>query len=87
MAWSIWLLRLGTEEYFDVAKLLVGDTHDTNLTKLWQDGLYTFAMHLSILHAGTVAHIDGELEHGEAVLNETLAELRVLLDVLLRLCW
>ena len=84
---SIRLLRLGTKEQFDVAKLLVGNAHDTDLAEFRQNGFHPFAMHLSVLHAGAMTHVDRELKHGEAILDETLAELRVLLDVLLRLSW
>ena len=84
---GVWLLRLGSIKKFDVAKLLVGDAHNANLAKLGQDGFHALAMYLGVFHTSAMAYVDGELEHGEAILNETLSELGVLLDVLLCLCW
>lgn len=80
------LLRFGAKKQLDVAKLLVSNAHNANLPEFWQDGFYSFAMNLCILHAGTMSHINGKLKHGEPVLDETLAEFGVFLDILLRLC-
>jgi hypothetical protein len=68
------MLGLCAKEQLDVAKLFISDTHNANLPKFGQDGFHSFAMNLCILHAGTMAYIDGKLKHGEPVLNETLAE-------------
>ena len=87
LPWSIWELRLVAIEKLYVAELFVGDAHDADLAELWQHGFDPLAVNLCILHAGTVAHIDGELKHGEPILDEAFAEPGVFLDVLLRLSW
>lgn len=86
LTWSIGRLWLGTKKELYVTKLLVSDAHDSHLSEFWQHGFYPFAMNLCILHAGTMAHVDGKLKHGEPVLNKSLAEFGVFLDILLRLC-
>ena len=86
LAWGIGLLRLCAKEQLDVTKLFVCDAHDANLAKLRQNCFHPFSMHLCILHTGTMADVNGELEHGEAVLHETLSKLGVFTKVFLRFC-
>ena len=74
LTWGIGLLRLSAIKQLNVAKLLVSDAHNANLPEFGQDGFHTFAMNLCILHAGTMAHVDGKLKHGEPVLYESFAE-------------
>ena len=85
LTWSVWQLWLVPIKQFYVTELLVGDTHDANFSELWQYGFYSFPMNLGILHAGTMADVDGELEHRESILNETFAKVGVFFDVFLRL--
>ena len=87
LAWRIGMLGLCAKEQLNIAKLLVSDAHNANLPEFGQDGFHSFAMNLCILHAGTMAHIDGKLKHGEPVLYESFAEFGVFLDILLRLRW
>lgn len=87
LAWCVGKLRFVAKEQFNISKLLVGDAHDAHLPEFGQDGFHPLAMNLCILHAGTMAHINRKLEHGEAILNETLSEFGVFFDVLFRLCW
>ncbi len=85
LTWCVWQLWLVAIEQFYVTELFVSDTHDANLPELWQHGFHSLAVNLGILHTGTMAHIDGELEHRESILNETFAKLGVFLNVFLRL--
>ena len=85
LTWSIWNLWFGSKEKFDIAKLFISYTHNPHFSKLRQYGFYAFTMDFSIFHTGTMTHIDGELKHGESILNETLSEFSVFLDIFLRL--
>ena len=67
LARRIGLLWLATEKQLYVAKLLVGDAQNADLAKFGKHGFHTPAVYFSILHAGTVTDVDGELKHGEAV--------------------
>lgn len=42
---------------------------------LGENGFYTAQMHIGILPAGTVTHIDRELKHGKSVAHEFFAKL------------
>ena len=61
-------MRFVSIEQFDVPKLFIGDAENADFPKLWQKGLYPFAMNLCILHTGAMADVDGELEHGKTIL-------------------
>jgi len=84
---SIWLLRLSAKKEFNVPKLLICDAHDAHFSKLWQHIFYSLPMYLCILHTGTMAYVNGELEHGKTIFHETLAKLYIFFLVLFRLCW
>ena len=62
-------------EDFNFAKLFVGDGYDGHMTVFGQQCFDTSQMYVGILTAGTVAHIDGKLKHGESVAHEFFAEL------------
>ena len=55
------------------------------MAELWQEGADPFHVDIGIFHAGTMAQIDGELEHGEAILLQLLAEGGIRLPLLLGL--
>ena len=61
-------------EYSNVSKLLVGDAHHSHMTKLRKKTLHTLDMHLCIVHAGTVTHIDGQLKHRETISLQLFAK-------------
>ena len=72
-------------EQLDGAELLVGDAEHADVAVLWEERPYAADVRLGVLHAGAVAHVDGELEHREAVALQVLAEQGVSLLVALRL--
>lgn len=86
LTWSIWNLWFGSKEKFDIAKLFISYTHNPYFAKLWQYCFYSFPMNFCIFHTGTMTDVDGKLEHGKAILNETFTELSVFLDIFFRLC-
>lgn len=59
---------------FDVGKLAVGDGEAAHLPILRKQGADPTEVDVGIFAAGTMAHIDGELEHGESVGEQVLAE-------------
>lgn len=85
LTWSIWNLWLGSKKKFNIAKLFISYTHNTHFSKLRQYGFHAFTMDFSIFHTGAMTDVDGELEHGKSILNETFSELSVFLDVFFRL--
>ena len=64
-------------EYLHHTKLFVGNAQYAHLALWWEKHFYPFYMHLGIFTAGAVAHINGELKHGEAVAQKFLAEVGV----------
>ena len=68
-----WHLFLCHKE-FDFGELLVGDGEAAHLSVLGQGCLDALEVHGGIFAAGAVAHVDGELEHGEAVAQQVFAE-------------
>ncbi len=86
LTWCIRCLGLASKIQFNVGELFVSNAYDTHFTKLRQYGLHTFTMNFGIFHTGTMADVDGKLEHGESILNETLPEFSIFLDIFLRLC-
>ena len=74
LAWGFgWQCFLIAED-FNFAKLFVGDGYDGHMTVFGQQCFDTPQMYVGILTAGTVAHIDGKLKHGESVAHQFFAE-------------
>ena len=71
------LLRLRSIEEFDVLELLVRDAQHPHLSRIRKDSLHSLHVYFHIFAAGTVSHVDGELEHGETILYETLSEVGI----------
>jgi len=59
---------------FDVGELFVGNGEAAHLSVLGQERADSFEVDFGVLAAGAVAHVDGELEHGETVGQEVLSE-------------
>lgn len=74
LAWRIGLDMFFADKQLYFGELLVGDGQATYLSELWQGCFDAFEVYGGILAAGTVAHVDGELEHREAVAQQMFAE-------------
>ena len=59
---------------FDGTKLLVGNAEDADVSECRKERFYPFYMDLGVLHACAMTHVNGELEHREAVALEVLTE-------------
>ena len=77
------LRRFLAEEYLDVAKLFVCDTHDAYFSKLRQDGFHPFPMYFSVFHTGTMANVNRKLKHGKAVSDQAFPEYGIFANVFL----
>lgn len=75
-----------TIKKFNITKLLVGDTEDADIAVVWEEGLNSLDVDGGILHAGTMTHVDGKLEHRKTVFLNVLAKQSVGFDVFFRLC-
>lgn len=62
------------DEEFYFRELFVGDGEAAYLTILRQRGFDSFEVDCSVLSTGTVAHIDGKLEHRETIAQQLFAE-------------
>ena len=79
-------LFLAMEE-FDHTKLLIGNLHNAHLPLFGQGIFGAFYMHGRIFATGTEPHIDTELEHGKAIVQEILTKLGRILPIRQSLCW
>jgi len=70
---------------FHHPELLIGNREDTDIPMLGQSSLHPFYMNIRILSAGTMAQIDGKLEHGESVFHHLLAKVGIDFPVFLRI--
>ena len=77
-------LRLFAIEKLNVGKLFVGDSKYANLAVFRHQGLDAANVYGCVLATGTMAHIDGKLEHREAVAHDVLAETRSILALFAR---
>lgn len=88
MLWAyLRLFGFGALEQFDGTKLFVGNAHDADIAILGQKTLDSSDVGIGILNTGTMAHIDGELKHSEAIAHKTLAKQRIVLAVFLGFGW
>ena len=55
------------------------------MAELWQEGADPFHVDISVFHAGAMAQVDGELEHGETIFLQLLTEGGIRLPLLLGL--
>ena len=69
LARSIGLMWFLGDEEFYLGELLVGDGHQADLSVFGKSGFHSALVDGGIFAAGTMAHVDGELKHGEAVLE------------------
>ena len=67
-------MRFLAVEELDAGKLFVGNSQYAYLTIFWHKRLDAANVYGSIFAAGTVAYIDGKLEHREAVAHYVLTE-------------
>ena len=74
-------------EELHIPKLLIGYTEYANIACWGQYGFYPFNMHLSVLAAGAATGVYGELEHGEPILHQLLAEAGINFPILLGFGW
>lgn len=84
LVWSIRTLRNCSIEKLDVRKLLVSDAHHSHFSMLRYETSDTPHMYLRILHAGTMAHIDGKLKHCKPILLQGLTKISIRFLVLFR---
>lgn len=61
-------------EKFDIAKLLVRNTENSDLPVFRKERFYSFYMYGGVLLTGTMTDIDGELKHGEPIALQIFAE-------------
>ena len=67
-------MAFGSIKKLHGGKLFVGDGENPYFSVRGQQVFHTAHVYFGIFAAGTVAHVDGELEHGETVAQEVLAE-------------
>ena len=72
---------------FHIAKLLVGYSHYTHLTKFRQHPFHALDMHIGIFCTWAMTQIDGKLKHSKTILQEFLAEFRCRFPLLLGFGW
>lgn len=66
-------------------ELLVGHAKDADIAIVGKNRFDSLNMHLGILLTGTMAHVDGELKHREAVTLQILAKVSIGLAISFRL--
>lgn len=77
-------LRLLAIKKLNVFELFVGDGKNAYFAIFRHQSLDAADMYGGILATGTMAHIDGKLEHREAVAHDVLAETRSILALFAR---
>ena len=80
------LFLLFPDKKFNFPELFVGNAENSNLPKFGQKRFHPPDMHIRVLLAGAMPHINGELEHSEPVLHQLLSEIRRGLPLLFGLC-
>ena len=70
-------------EKLDITELFVCNGKQPNFSKLWNERLYPFKMHLHVLCTGTMTDVDGELEHDEAIALQPFTKFGIPLAVFL----
>ena len=80
----MWLLPI---KKLNVSKLLVCYAHYSDLSIFRKKRVDTLHVDFCILHTCTMAYINGELKHGEAILLQPLSEHGVFFYVFLCFCW
>lgn len=84
LPWGIWRNWFLTIKQLNGPELLVCYAQHPNMTELWQKRFYAPYVHLGVLHAGTMADVNGELEHGETIALQVLAKKGI--SLLVALC-
>lgn len=87
LPWGIWLLWFLAIKELNIAKLLVCDTENANLTKLGKERVNTFQVYVHILTTDTMSHIDAKLKHSKTIFLKILAEIGISLFILLGFGW
>lgn len=74
LSWRIGFHLFLTDVEFNIRKLFVGDAETSHLPVSRQECLHPFEVYIGILATGAMPDVDRELEHGESVANQILAE-------------
>lgn len=74
MAGSTNIMRRTAKEEFHIAELFVCDAKQTDLSIRGKKRFHATQVHVCILIAGAMTHINGELEHGEAITLQIFPE-------------
>ena len=67
-AWNTHLHCLFTIKQFDISKLFIRNTHNSDTSMLWNKRFNLFYMHSCILATGTMTDIDRKLKHCKSIL-------------------
>ena len=81
-----WCFLLFPIEEFDVCKLFVRYSQNTNMSILRDGCLNATDVYAHVLSAGAMPDVDGELEHGEAIAHDVFTEFGRSLTFLLGIC-
>ena len=81
------LLSPWFREILQCWQTFICDAHHGHMPKLGKKTFDSFDVYRRIIHAGTMPHIDGKLEHAESIHLQTFSKERIFPFVFLGLCW